>query len=191
MRVMRVMPWRPVLPQAPDNSARQKGLRMTLTPDTGAMLTEAAASEFGIAVLASSLAAALYLRRRLYAERDRLRKAGTAGVDDLSVLIRRIDLTPQREVWIIPPASPREALFPLSLPPPSPRRTPRQNPSARPPPLFITLQFFAFRHNRHLRPLRHPTQPTPATSHAARARSERTATILSVMVPVTLAPLLG
>ena len=76
--------------------------------DATSILREAAASQFGIAVRADHLRSAQNLRRRLYAERARPRLAGATEFDALSVLIKPVPGTPQREVWIIPrPATAR------------------------------------------------------------------------------------
>jgi hypothetical protein len=69
--------------------------------DASAILSEAAASQFGIAVTTGDLQEAQNLRRRLYAERARLRRAGATGLDTLSVVIKPIDDTPQCEVWVV------------------------------------------------------------------------------------------
>jgi hypothetical protein len=69
--------------------------------DASAILTEAAASHFGIAVSTADLQAAQTLRRRLYAERARLRHSGARQFDALSMLIKGTTGSPQREVWVL------------------------------------------------------------------------------------------
>jgi hypothetical protein len=72
------------------------------TPSLSELLARAAASEHGIALLVDDWSAARYLRRLLYAERDRLRRIGTTEFDTLSILIKPAGEVPHREVWIVP-----------------------------------------------------------------------------------------
>jgi hypothetical protein len=74
--------------------------------DATAILNEAAGSQSGIAVATPDLQAAQNLRRRLYAERARLRRSGAKQFDPLSVLIKAAGQSPQQEVWVLPRQSP-------------------------------------------------------------------------------------
>jgi hypothetical protein len=69
--------------------------------DASAILNEAAASQSGIAVATADLQAAQNLRRRLYAERARLRRSGAKQFDALSIVIKSVAGSPQREVWVL------------------------------------------------------------------------------------------
>ena len=57
----------------------------------------ALASESGVALHTGSTGYANFLRRRFYAERDKLRRRGNSRFDDLSFLVRR-----NGELWIVP-----------------------------------------------------------------------------------------
>src|ERR1700730_4899291 len=69
--------------------------------DTGSLLQSAANAEFGIAVGVASERHARYLRRRLYSDRNRLRKTGATELDGLSIIIRPVDDSDKHEVWIV------------------------------------------------------------------------------------------
>ena len=62
-------------------------------------LRRAGEAEFGTALAATSAEHALSLRRRLYFERERLRRRGMADFEDLSFLIQ--ERGGAHEVWIV------------------------------------------------------------------------------------------
>ena len=53
------------------------------------ILDRALVAEYGLAVMFPSLQTANYQRRRFYAEREKLRKAGNQQYDDLSLLTKK------------------------------------------------------------------------------------------------------
>jgi len=60
------------------------------------LLLRAIQSEFGIAISQTNSREAARLRRRLYAEREAVRRNGSAEFDRLSILLR-----PGGEIWLV------------------------------------------------------------------------------------------